>query len=86
MLYYVKEEYTWEPGKMVPLMAIEPILFLLRCLTKLELHYRPSKLEVTCLVWACKRLWTMLYSNCYEGCKIITLIDYKAMKGIVNKT
>jgi len=85
MLYYVKEEYTWEPGKTVLLTAIEPILFLSKCLTKPELYYRPSKLEVICFVWACKRLWTTLHSNCYKGRKIITLTDYKVMKGIVNK-
>jgi hypothetical protein len=29
---------------------MDPVIFLSRCLTKAELNYSPSKLEVACLV------------------------------------
>jgi hypothetical protein len=55
MLFHLKDGYTWSPGSPIPSMAIDPVMFLSRCLTKAELSYRPSELEVAYLVWACKR-------------------------------
>src|SRR3569833_2481688 len=58
-------------------------MFLRRCLTQAELKYGSSELEVACLVWACKRLRTMLHSNRH---RIIVLTDHDSTKGIVNST
>ncbi|KAN0080859.1 retrovirus-related Pol poly protein from transposon gypsy, partial [Elaphomyces granulatus] len=63
MLFHLKDGYTWSPGSPIPSTAIDPVMFLSRCLTKAELSYGPSELEVACLVWACKRLRTLLHSN-----------------------
>lgn len=58
-------------------------MFLSRCLTKAELAYGPSELEVACLVWAVKRLRTMIHSSIPA---VNVLTDHSATKGIVEKT
>jgi hypothetical protein len=81
--FHLKPGATWQPKKAIPASDIEPVLFLSRCLTKAELHYGPSELEVACLVWACKRMRTMLHS-CQQP--IVVLTDHDATRGIINQT
>ncbi len=83
MLYHLRSGYEWEVGMQILSTAVDPIMFLLRCLTKEELHYGPSELEVACLVWACKRLCTTLYSL---NLPIVVITDHESTKGIVNRT
>jgi len=83
MVYHLKDGCKWEPGRTIPSTDIEPVMFLSRCLTQAELKYGSSELEVACLVWACKRLRTMLHSNRH---RIIVLTDHDSTKGIVNST
>src|SRR6266566_9136012 len=55
-------------------------MFFSCCLTKEELYYRSLELEVVYLVWAYKRLHTLLYSNNY---RIVVLTDHEAIRDIV---
>jgi hypothetical protein len=63
MVFHTQSNYTWEPGSVIPSTVIQPIMFLSRCLTNAELRYGPSELEVACLVWAAKKLRTMIQSS-----------------------
>ncbi|KAL8377036.1 hypothetical protein RB595_007933 [Gaeumannomyces hyphopodioides] len=84
MLYHLKEGYVWDRStKHVPAHAIEPIAFLSRCLSKTELNYGPSELEVACLVWATKKLRTTLL-NANKG--IVVLTDHESTMGIVSRS
>lgn len=83
MVYHLKDGTVWAPGQSIPSTAIEPVMFLSRCLSKPENNYGPSELEVACLVWACKRLRTMLHSSQHP---IVVLTDHDATRGIVEKT
>src|SRR6266699_17604 len=58
IVYHLKRDFQWQPTKNIPATAIEPVIFFSRCLTKEELHYRSSELEIVYLVWTCKRLRT----------------------------
>lgn len=73
----------WTPGQDIPSTAIEPVMFLSRCLSKLERYYGPSELEVACLVWACKRLCIMLHSSQHL---VVVLTNHEATRGIIEKT
>ncbi|KAH6603966.1 hypothetical protein Trco_007412 [Trichoderma cornu-damae] len=55
----------------------------LRLLTPAETRYKPTELEVACLVWACRKLRTLVQS-CQQPVKILT--DHQATKGIVAHT
>lgn len=85
VVFHLKPGCTWEPKTAVAVAAsdIDPVMFLSRCLTKAELSYGPSELEVACLVWACKRLRTVLHSL---NKPVIVLTDHDATRGIVNQT
>jgi hypothetical protein len=83
MLFHLKPDFSWSLTMSIPSTAILPVMFLSRCLTKAELSYRPSELEVACLVWAYKRLRTILHSSNH---RIIVLTDHNATRGIVNQT
>ncbi len=83
MVFHTSDEYTWEPGTVIPATAIQPVMFLSRCLTNAELRYGPSELEVACLVWAVKKLRTMLHSS---NLPVTVLTDHSATKGIVDQT
>lgn len=56
-------------------------MFLSRLLIKSEKRYKPTELEVGCLVWLCRKLRTMIQSLIYL---IVILMDHVATKGIVN--
>ncbi len=58
-------------------------MFLSCCLTNYETNYSLSELEVACLVWCCKQLRMLLYSNRY---RIVILTDHDSICGIVNRT
>ncbi len=83
MVYHLKDGFEWKHGKTIPATEIEPVMFLSRCLTKAELRYGSSELEVACLVWACKRLRTLLHSS---NKRVVVLTDHEATRGIVNAT
>jgi len=55
-------------------------MFFSRSLDKVELRYRPSELEVACIVWVVKRLRTMIY---LFNLTVKVLIDYLVTKDIV---
>jgi len=61
-------------------MVVQPIIFFSRCLIKKELRYGSFELEVVCLVWVCKRLRTLLYSNNYY---IVVFINHNSICRIV---
>ena len=87
MLFYLQEDaqWRWDPAdpKAIPLIRVRPILYLSRCLSAAETRYGPSELEVACLVWAAKKLRTMLQS---ANLPVVVLTDYSATKGIVEQT
>lgn len=83
MVFHTAEDYVWTPGATIPAHVVKPIMFLSRCLTKAELNYGPSEMEVACLVWACKRLRPTIHSN---SSPVVVLTDHDATKGIVNQT
>src|SRR6266699_5070031 len=56
-------------------------MFFSCCLTKEELRYRLSELEVVYLVWIYKRLCILLYSNNYW---IVVLINHEVIRRIVH--
>ncbi|KAL7917960.1 hypothetical protein ACQKWADRAFT_265557 [Trichoderma austrokoningii] len=58
-------------------------MFLSRQLSKAETRYKPTELEVACLVWTCKKLRTLIQS-CQTPAIVLT--DHLATKGIVNHT
>lgn len=83
MMFHLKDDREWSRHDHIPATAIDPVLFLSRCLTKAELNYGPSELEVACLVWACKRLRTTIVSNRHP---IVVLTDHESTMGIVNRS
>jgi hypothetical protein len=83
MVFHTQEGYKWEPGSVIPSTVIQPIMFLSRCLTNAELRYRPSELEVACLVWAARKLRTTLHSS---NLPVAVITDHSATKGIVDQT
>jgi hypothetical protein len=83
MVYHLKDGFEWKYGKTIPTTEIEPIIFLNRCFTKVELRYGFLELEVACLVWAYKRLYTLLHSS---NKRIVVLTDHEAIYSIVNTT
>ncbi len=83
MAYHLVDGYNWVPGSIIPSNKILPVMFLSRCLEKAELGYGPSEQEVACLVWAVKKLRTMIHSSCQP---VVVLTDHSATKGIVEKT
>ncbi|RYC55608.1 hypothetical protein CHU98_g10598 [Xylaria longipes] len=82
MLFHTKRgfEYTGDP---IPAHQIEPVMYLSRCLSQAETRYGPSELEVACLVWATKKLRTVVHSNKHS---VIVLTDHSSTKGILDQT
>ncbi len=80
IIYHLKRDFQWQPIKNVPATAIEPVIFFSRCLIKKKLYYRSSELEIVYLVWAYKRLRTLLHSNNH---RIVVLTDHKVIRSIV---
>lgn len=83
MLFHTKKDYIWNPGSTIPSTQVEPVMYLSRCLSQAETRYGPSELEVACLVWAAKKLRTVIHSNKHP---VVVLTDHSATKGIVDKT
>jgi hypothetical protein len=83
MLFHTKDTYVWEPGQTIPANKVQPVMFLSRCLTKPELRYGPSELEVACLVWAVRKLRTVIHS---ANQPVMVLTDHSATRGIVEQT
>src|SRR5947209_20466026 len=83
MAYHLADGYEWKPGTVIPSIHVRPVMFLSRCLTREELRYGPSEQEVACLVWAVKKLRTMIYSARQA---VIVLTDYSSTKGIIGQT
>jgi hypothetical protein len=81
--FHLKLGFNWTPNTIIPSTAMDPVMFLSRCLSKAELNYGPSELEVACLVWACKRLRTILHS---VKKPVVVLTDLDATRGIINQT
>jgi len=79
-MYYLKEGYNWKPGSSIPAIEIEPIMFFSRYFTRVEQCYNSSKLEIACLVWVCKRLYILLYSN---NKRIIIFTDHNSINDIM---
>lgn len=82
-LFHLVDGYVWEPGTLVPSTAVRPILFASRCLTKAERSYGPTELEVGCLVWSVRRMYTIIQSN---NQPLVVLTDHSATRQIVDKT
>ncbi|EAQ86812.1 hypothetical protein CHGG_08065 [Chaetomium globosum CBS 148.51] len=83
MVFHVQDGYEWKPGSVIPSTQVQPVMFLSRCLTKAELRYGPSEQEVACLVWAVKKLRTMIHSSRHP---VNVLTDHSSTRGIVEQT
>ncbi|EAQ84379.1 hypothetical protein CHGG_08393 [Chaetomium globosum CBS 148.51] len=83
MVFHVQDGYEWKPGSVIPSKQVQPVMFLSRCLTKAELRYGPSEQEVACLVWAVKKLRTMIHSSRHP---VNVLTDHSSTRGIVEQT
>jgi len=83
MLFHCKPGYLWKPGTPIPANQVQPVMFLSRCLNNTKMRYRPSELEVACLVWTVKRAHIMLHN---ANSPVIVLTDHSATKGIVEQT
>jgi hypothetical protein len=83
MVYHLRDGYHWEPGSVIPSTQVQPVMFLSRCLTRAELRYGPSEQEVACLVWAVKKLRTMIHSS---RLPVNVLTDHSSTRGIVEQT
>jgi RNase H-like domain found in reverse transcriptase/Reverse transcriptase (RNA-dependent DNA polymerase)/Chromo (CHRromatin Organisation MOdifier) domain/Integrase zinc binding domain len=83
MVFHLKTDFRWEPGTVIPSNQVLPVMYLSRCLSSPELRYGPSELEVACLVWAAKKLRTMIQSS---NKPVVVLTDHSATKGIVDQT
>ena len=83
MVFHLADGYIWVPGTIIPSNKVRPIMFLSRCLTGPETRYGPSEQEVACLVWAVKKLRTMIHSSNHP---VVVLTDHAATKGIVEKS
>jgi len=84
MVFHLKTGYK-RPNDLskIACTAVEPILFLSKLLGSAEKNYRPTELEVACLVFACRRLRVMFQSS---KLPIIVLTDHAATKGIYSQT
>ncbi|KAJ6096625.1 hypothetical protein N7486_007371 [Penicillium sp. IBT 16267x] len=61
MAFHVKADYVHANLKVPPpITATEPILFLSRLLTDAEKDYWATELEVSCIVWAIRKLRRMI--------------------------
>ncbi|KAL2017178.1 hypothetical protein VTK56DRAFT_2498 [Thermocarpiscus australiensis] len=83
MVFHLKDGYEWRPGTIIPSNQVLPVMFLSRCLSKAELRYGPSEQEVACLVWAVKKLRTMIHSS---RLPVTVLTDHASTKGIVEQS
>ncbi|RWA03570.1 hypothetical protein EKO27_g11536 [Xylaria grammica] len=83
MVFHLQPNAEWHPGKVMSSTDVQPVMFLSRSLTHPELRYGPSELEVACLVWAVKKLRTVIGSS---RDPVVVLTDHSATKGIVDKT
>ena len=83
IVFYLANSYIQVPGTIIPSNKVRPIIFLSRYLIGLETHYGPSKQEVVYLVQVVKKLHTIIHSLNHL---VVVLIDYVAIKGIVEKS
>lgn len=83
MVFHLKDGFVWD-NTPPPSIAVEPVMFLSKCLSSAEMNYGPSEMEVAALVWATRRLRTMLLST--HSTPVIVYTDHEATKGIVEKT
>lgn len=83
MVFHTRDGYIWEPGSVIPSNQVLPVMFLSRCLTKAEMCYGPSEQEVACLVWAVRKLRTMIHSS---RLPVNVLTDHASTRGIVEQT
>ncbi|KAJ5110022.1 hypothetical protein N7532_002667 [Penicillium argentinense] len=56
MVYHTTPGYSHDPQKPPASTAIQPVLFLSRCLSRAESNYWPTELEVACLVWVLRKV------------------------------
>ena len=61
---------------------IQPVLFLSRLLNSAEKNYWPTELEVTCLVWAVRKLRHYIEA----ASKTVVFTDHGATPGIASQT
>lgn len=79
-LFHVEGD-TWD--KTIPYQKLQPVMFLSRLLSKSEQRYKPTELELACLVWACRLLKTTIQSSTHS---VQVLTDHSAIKGILEHT
>jgi len=83
MVFHLYNGYVWQFGSVIPSNQVQPVMFLSHCLTKAELRYGLSEQEVACLVWAVKKLCTMIHSS---RLPVNVLTDHISIRGIVEQT
>ena len=71
------------PGRDIPVLEIQPVLFLSRLTTNVEKKYGAIESEVAIVVWVVRKIWKIIQSN-RQPTNILT--DYAATKGIVKYT
>ena len=71
------------PGYNIPILEIQPILFLLQLTTNIEKKYRATKSKVAAVVQVIRKIRKIIQSN-RQPTNI--LIDYTTIKGIVKYT
>ena len=83
IVFYLANSYIQVPRTIIPSNKVCPIIFLSCYLIGLETRYSPSKQEVTYLVQVVKKLYIIIHFSNYL---VVVLIDYIAIKGIVEKS
>jgi hypothetical protein len=82
MVYHVKDDLVFPPGKYPSRNDVEPVLFLSRLLNTAEKNYWPTELEVAGLVWAVRKVRHMIESS-KSPVRVFT--DHGAITGIVRQ-
>jgi hypothetical protein len=83
MVYHLDPHYQHkELSVPPPRTRVRPILFLSRTLTKAEISYWPTELEVSCLVWTLRKIRPLIES----ASKVVIYTDHASTVGISKQT
>ncbi|KXX73032.1 Retrovirus-related Pol polyprotein from transposon gypsy [Madurella mycetomatis] len=61
IVFYLKDRYNWTIDSIIPSIQVLLVIFLSYCLIAVETRYGLSEQEVVYLVWAVKKLCTMIH-------------------------
>ena len=83
IIFYLKNNYDWNPRTLISATTTQPIIFISKALTKRELLYGPSEFKIAYLAQVINKIRVKLYSSKYP---VVVLTDYGAIKGIIKRT